>query len=83
MTTEKVSELKRELCNYLIQHNLVKPGDMIVHSYTNNRLNNIRPINTIQNTNNEISATLTTRPDTLGICVEYEEKIPSSKIEEL
>lgn len=75
MTTEKVSDLKRELCNYLIQHNLVKPGDMIVHSYTNNRLNNLKPINTIQNTNNEISAT--------GICVEYEEEISSSKTEEL
>ena len=35
----------------------------------NNRLNGIRDINTTQNKDNNIGATLTTRPDTLGVVV--------------
>lgn len=63
------SELKKELCNELIEKDLVKEGDMIYHSYTNNRLNGLRDINTIQNTDNNLSASLTTRADTLGVVV--------------
>lgn len=63
------SKLKTELCNELIENNLVEEGDMIYHSYTNNRLNGIRDINTTQNKDNNIGATLTTRPDTLGVVV--------------
>lgn len=62
-------ELKKELCNKLIEENLVEEGDMIVHSYANNRLSGKRPINTTQNKDKNVSAVLTTRPDTLGIVV--------------
>lgn len=62
-------ELKKELCNKLIEENLVEEGDMIVHSYANNRLTGKRPINTVQNKDKNVSAVLTTRPDTLGIVV--------------
>lgn len=63
------SKLKSELCNELLENNLVDEGDMIYHSYTNNRLNGVRDINTTQNKDKNISAALTTRPDTLGIVV--------------
>ena len=33
--------LKEQLCNYLIENNLVKEFDVINHSYTNHRLDNI------------------------------------------
>ena len=68
------SELKKELCNTLIENGLVEEGNMINHSYTNNRLNNVRPIDTIQNQDNNISATLTTRPDCLGVVVKVNKK---------
>lgn len=48
---------------------------MIYHSYTNNRLNNIRPINTTQNSNKDLSASLTTRADTLGVVVNDKPKL--------
>lgn len=35
------SELKRELCNYLIKNRLVKPYQVIVHSYTRNRMGGV------------------------------------------
>lgn len=64
-----MSKLKKELCNELIENNLVEEGDMIYHSYTNNSLKGIRDINTTQNKDKDVGATLTTRPDTLGIVV--------------
>lgn len=60
-----VSDLKREYCNNLIENNLVEEGDMIRHSYTNSRLKDMER----KENENGISATLTTRPDTLGIVV--------------
>lgn len=70
-----MSELKKELCNELIEKNLVEEGDMIYHSYTNNRLSGTRDINTTQNKDTDVGATLTTRPDTLGIVVKDEIKL--------
>lgn len=60
------SELKRELCNYLLLHNLVKPYQIIRHSYTNHRINEEwgsrdKYIN--------IAPTLDTRCDCLGVVV--------------
>lgn len=62
-------KLKKELCNKLIENGLVEEGDMIVHSYANNRLSGKRPINVTQNKDRNVSAVITTRPDTLGIVV--------------
>ena len=61
-----VSDLKREYCNRLLEEGLVEPYDMIRHSYTNNRLENDMERKEGQN---NISAALTTRPDTLGVVV--------------
>lgn len=61
-----VSDLKREYCNLLLEEGLVEPYDMIRHSYTNNRLENDMERKEGQN---DISAALTTRPDTLGVVV--------------
>lgn len=64
-TITATQDLKKEYCNKLLEENLVKDGDMIRHSYTNNRLEDMGR----KENENGISATLTTRPDTLGIVV--------------
>lgn len=66
---EDEQNLKELLANKLIKENLVDEGDMIYHSYTNNRLSGLRDINTTQNKDKDVSATLTTRQDCLGIVV--------------
>lgn len=68
-----VVDLKKEYCNKLLENNLVEEGDMIRHSYTNSRLEDMER----KENENGISATLTTRPDTLGIVVydDYNQKI--------
>lgn len=58
--------LKTKLCNYLIENNLVKEFDVIRHSYLNSRMNNFYTNNS---RNNNISPTLDTRCDCLGIVV--------------
>lgn len=70
-----ISKIKSNLCNELIEKDLVKEGDMIYHSYTNNRLNGIRDINTTQNKDSNLSASLTTRADTLGVVVNEQPKL--------
>lgn len=72
-TITATQDLKKEYCNKLLEENLVKDGDMIRHSYTNNRLEDMGR----KENENGISATLTTRPDTLGIVVydDYNQKI--------
>ena len=61
--------LKKELCDTLLKNNLVKEGDIIRHSYTNNRLNNdINNLSRIES-QEQLSPTLDTRCDTLGIVV--------------
>lgn len=61
-----ISELKSDLCNYLIKHNMVVPYQVIRHSYTNHRINENwdsrdKYIN--------ICPTLDTRCDCLGVVV--------------
>ena len=63
----KVKNLKQQLCDYLVQNNLVKENDVINHSYSSWRAK--QEFHTENSKNNNISATLTTRPDTLGIAV--------------
>jgi site-specific DNA-cytosine methylase len=55
--------LKQELCDKLIQDNLVKENDVIRHSYSNNRMENMR----IQNQEyHDCAPTLDTRCDWCG-----------------
>lgn len=63
------SELKRTLCNTLLENGLVEEGDVIRHSYTNNRLNN--GVDNMKRTESveKLSPTLDTRCDCLGVVV--------------
>ena len=63
-----VENLKTKLCNDLIQNNKVKEFDVIRHSYSNSRMENWKERNIEQN---NISPTLDTRCDCLGVVVDY------------
>lgn len=65
-TQKKVKNLKEQLCDYLIENNMVKENDVIRHSYSTNRMNNFYTQNS---DNNNTSPTLDTRCDCLGVCV--------------
>ena len=62
--------LKEELCKHLIDNNLVEEFDVIKHSYSTSRMNDWEKRNV--ETNN-ISPTLDTRCDCLGVVVKDEE----------
>lgn len=63
--------LKRQLCNKLIENNKVQEGDIIRHSYTNSRFDSFH----IENEeNHDCCATLTTRPDCIGYVERQENK---------
>lgn len=66
--------LKQELCDKLIQDNLVKENDVIRHSYSNNRMENMR----IQNQEyHDCAPTLDTRSDCLDVVVRVGNYSPS------
>ena len=58
--------LKQKLCDDLIRKNKVKENDIIRHSYSNSRMQNMYTQNS---KNNNTAPTLDTRCDCLGICV--------------
>lgn len=64
-----VVNLKRQLCNTLIEKQLVSEGDVIRHSYSNNRLNNGEKNMSRIESNEKLCPTLDTRCDCLGIVV--------------
>lgn len=66
---EKKSELKSKLCNELLEKGLVEEGDVIRHSYTNNRLNNGVENMARTESKEKLSPTLDTRCDCLGVVV--------------
>lgn len=68
---EDVMNLKEELCKHLIDNNLVEEFDVIKHSYSTSRMNDWEKRNV--ETNN-ISPTLDTRCDCLGVVVKDEEE---------
>lgn len=71
-TTSKAKVLlKNELCNKLIEENKVQEYDVIKHSYSNSRLDSWKERGV---ESNNISPTLTTRPDTLGVCIKNNTK---------
>lgn len=62
--------MKKELCNKLIESGKVKIGDVIRHSYSKNRIEEIDSGKyRKENTNNNICPTLETRCDCLGVVV--------------
>lgn len=63
------SELKRTLCNELLENNLVSEHDVIRHSYTSNRLSNGVDNMSRTESKEKLSPTLDTRCDCLGVVV--------------
>ena len=63
------SELKRTLCNELIDNGLVEENDVIRHSYTRNRLGNGISNMSRTESKEKLSPTLDTRCDCLGVVV--------------
>lgn len=68
---EKEYNLKEQLCNRLIEENKVKENDVIRHSYSTSRM---KKFYTQNSSNNNISPTLDTRCDCLGIAVKNNTK---------
>ena len=58
---------KQQLCNAMLENGHLEEYDMIRHSYTNERMENLDR----KESSGEISATLTTRSDTLGVVVPF------------
>ena len=65
----ETSDLKKQLCNELLEKGLVEEGDIIRHSYTNNRLNNGEKNMGRTECKEKLSPTLDTRCDCLGVVV--------------
>lgn len=63
------SEMKRTLCNELLDKGLVSEGDVIRHSYTRNRLDNGVENMARTECKEKLSPTLDTRCDCLGVVV--------------
>ena len=63
------SELKSKLCKELLDKGLVEEGDVIRHSYTNNRLNDGGEKLGRTESKEKLSPTLDTRCDCLGVVV--------------
>ena len=61
-----VVNMKRQLCNELVEQGKVKENDVIRHSYTTSRTNDWEKRSVEQN---NLSPTLDTRCDCLGVCV--------------
>ena len=67
------SELKKELCQKLLEGGQLRLYDVIRHSYTKNRLNNgEKNMNRVESIQNNICPTLDTRCDCLGVVVKGE-----------
>ena len=61
--------LKTQLCNELLKKGEIKENDIIRTSYTRNRMSGDLRIE--NKTDNNVSCTLSTRSDCLGICTNY------------
>ena len=65
------NSMKKTLCNKLIESGKVREGDVIRHSYSKNRIEEIdNGKYRKEKTNNNICPTLETRCDCLGVCVD-------------
>ena len=64
-----MKKLKSEIAKKIIESGLVKPFDVIEHSFTDG---GGRKLERLVISTNGIFPTLTTRPDVLGVVIEYE-----------
>ena len=61
--------MKKQLCDHLLENNIVETYDVINHGYTSNRIEKLNNGQSIPISKN-IAPTITTRPDELGVTVE-------------
>ena len=69
--------LKKQLCEKLIDENKVKEMDVIRHSYSTSRMNNFYTQNS---ENNDLSPTLDTRCDCLGVTTKHQNQLRIRKL---
>ena len=69
--------LKKQLCEKLIDENKVKEMDVIRHSYSTSRMNKFYTQNS---ENNNLSPTLDTRCDCLGVTTKYQNQLRIRKL---
>lgn len=71
VVVKEPSELQKEVCNKAMEHNMMKPYDIIDYTYSNARLDEIKngKIKTKNSENNQISNTITTNAENMGVCV--------------
>lgn len=69
--------LKRQLCNELIKNNMCAEGDVIKHSYTSQIMDGKKKC--VEKTDG-VMITLTTRGDTVGVCVNSEHNLRIRKL---
>ena len=75
---EDTRNKKQQLCDYMVENDLVEPYDVINHGYTKHRFKNIKANKDIVLSKN-ILPTLMTRPDELGVAVNSnQEKIQNT-----
>ena len=65
------TKLQKEVCNQAIEKEMMKPYDIIDYTYSNARLDEIKngKIKTKNSTDNQISNTITTNAENMGVCV--------------
>lgn len=71
VVVKEPTELQKEVCNQAIEKEMMKPYDIIDYTYSNARLDEIKngKIKTKNSTNNQISNTITTNAENMGVCV--------------
>ena len=68
VSEEKNKNMKEQLCDYLVDNNMVEEYDVINHGYTDHRFETLENGKDIVMSKN-IAPTITTRPDELGVAV--------------
>lgn len=64
-----MNKIKTKIVKQLLDSGLLKPFDVVEHSYTDN---GSRDLSRLIISTNGILPAMTTRPDTMGVVVEYE-----------
>ena len=68
------NSLQKEVCDQVIRRGMVRPYDMVGYTFANARLNEIRggKVKKQNKANNQISCTITTNAEVVGVCVPSE-----------
>jgi site-specific DNA-cytosine methylase len=71
IVVKEPTALQKEVCNQAVVNDLVTPYDIIDYTYSNARLGEIKSgkLKTKNSADNQISNTLTTNAENMGVCV--------------